>query len=85
MLLTDERNCGRIIWDDRELVAKVWKRIDHIPEVQEIVRLEDAPKIFGNGPQKRGEVWEVLAAERADAVSEVCGRGVLPSALRWEL
>lgn len=56
-LMTDARNCGRIIWDSREVVAKVWGRIEKVPEVQEIVRLENVPKIFGNGPGKRGEVW----------------------------
>ena len=58
MLMTDERNCGRIIWDSREVVAKIWKRIEHVPEVQEIRRLENTPRIFGNGPQRRGEVWK---------------------------
>ncbi|CAK3741777.1 oxidoreductase domain containing [Lecanosticta acicola] len=57
-LMTDARNCGRIIWDSREVVAKVWERIEHIAEVQEIVRLQDVPRIFGNGPAKRGEVWK---------------------------
>ncbi|KAF7186021.1 hypothetical protein HII31_12650 [Pseudocercospora fuligena] len=56
-LMTDSRNCGRIIWDSKEVVAKVWKRIEHIPEVQEIVRLQNVPDIFGNGPAKRSEVW----------------------------
>ena len=58
MLITDTRNCGRIIWDSRELVDKVWNRIAHLPDVQEIVRLQNVPKIVGNGPIKRGEVWK---------------------------
>ncbi|KAK3705060.1 hypothetical protein LTR37_013427, partial [Vermiconidia calcicola] len=57
-LMTEERNCGRIIWDSCEVVAKIWNRIEHVPEVQEIVRLENVPKIFGNGPAKWGEVWK---------------------------
>lgn len=57
-MITDERNCGRIIWDSREVVARVWHRIAHLPEVKEIVQLKDVPRIFGNGPQKRGEVWQ---------------------------
>jgi hypothetical protein len=56
-LMTEERHCGRIIWDSQDVAERVWKRIEHIPEVQEIVRLEDRPKVFGNGPVKRGEVW----------------------------
>jgi hypothetical protein len=57
-LMTHERNCGRIIWDSQDVVDRVWKRIVHLPEVQEIVRLENTPRVFGNGPQKRGEVWK---------------------------
>ncbi|KAK5121064.1 hypothetical protein LTR85_005548 [Meristemomyces frigidus] len=57
MLLTDERNCGRIIWDSRDIASKVWKRIEHLPEVQQITRLDGVPRIFGSGPAKRGEVW----------------------------
>lgn len=57
-LMTDERNCGRIIWDSRDVVARIWKRIEHLPEVQEITRLENVPKIFGNGPAKWEEVWK---------------------------
>ena len=57
-LREDSRNCGRIIWDSHAVVAAVWKRIEHLPDVQEIVRLEGVPDIFGNGPLKRGEVWQ---------------------------
>jgi len=57
VLMEDERCCGRIIYDSPDIAGKVWKRIEHLPEVQEIVRLEKVPKIFGNGPSKRGEVW----------------------------
>lgn len=57
-LMEDERNCGRIIWDSRDVVAKVWKRIENIPDVQEITRLQNVPRITGNGPMKRGEVWK---------------------------
>lgn len=58
-LMTEERNCGRIIWDSRDIVSKVWQRIERVPEVQEILRLEgkEAAKVFGNGPARWGEVW----------------------------
>ncbi|KAK4555947.1 hypothetical protein LTR86_007167 [Recurvomyces mirabilis] len=58
-LMEDERCCGRIIYDDQNLATAVWKRIEHLSDVQEIVRLENVPKIFGNGPAKRGELWTV--------------------------
>nr|POE79726.1 hypothetical protein CFP56_07791 [Quercus suber] len=62
MLISDSRNCGRIIWDNQELIDKVWKRIEHAPEVEEIVRLHNVPKIFGNGPLRRDEVWKFARA-----------------------
>lgn len=57
-LMTDERNCGRIIWDSRDVVARIWHRIEHLPEVREITRLENVPRILGNGPAKWEEVWK---------------------------
>ncbi|TKA76490.1 hypothetical protein B0A55_02895 [Friedmanniomyces simplex] len=58
VLMEDERCCGRIILDSPDIAGKVWNRIEHVPEVQEIVRLEKVPKIVGNGPSKRDEVWK---------------------------
>jgi hypothetical protein len=57
-MMTDQRNCGRIIWDSPEAVAKIWKRIEHLPDVQEIVRLENKPKVVGSGPGMRNEIWK---------------------------
>lgn len=57
-LMTMSRNCGRIIWDSREIAGKVFSRIEHVSEVQEIMRLQNVPKISGSGPAKRGEVWK---------------------------
>ena len=56
-LYTDVRSCGRIIWDSPDMCSRVWKRIEEVPEVQQILRLQAVPKVFGNGPAKRGEVW----------------------------
>lgn len=53
----DTRKCGRIIWDNRELMAKLWARIE--ASVPEIHRLEKCAWITGNGPAKRNEVWKV--------------------------
>ena len=53
----DIRRCGRIIWDDRALMEKLWARIeDSVPEIH---RLEKWESVTGNGPVKRGEVWRV--------------------------
>ena len=35
MLALDTRNCGRIIWDDSEVIGTIWNRVkDHVPELQ---------------------------------------------------
>ena len=53
-LILDSRNCGRIIWDDREVVGKIWDRCkEHVPEIE---TLNDMPHVTGNGPVKRREV-----------------------------
>ena len=57
MLITDARDCGRIIWDDREIVQRIWNRVkDHVPE---ILDLRDQAKVTGIGPVKRKEVWRM--------------------------
>ncbi|KAF2681087.1 oxidoreductase domain-containing protein [Lentithecium fluviatile CBS 122367] len=52
----DVRKCGRIIWDDREMVARIWARIE--ASVPEIHRLENWPTVTGPGPSKRKETWK---------------------------
>ena len=57
MVITDARNCGRIIWDDAEVVERIWKRIrGAVPEVEV---LKNCPKILGSGPVKWGETWRM--------------------------
>ncbi|KAL8634484.1 MAG: hypothetical protein Q9228_007921 [Teloschistes exilis] len=54
-LITDARDCGRIIWDDAEIVARIWNRVkDQVPE---ILSLRGQAHITGNGPVRRGETW----------------------------
>lgn len=51
------RNCGRIMWDSADVVAKIWARIEgSLPELQ---MLEGWANVMGNGPVKRGERWKV--------------------------
>ncbi|KAL8732199.1 MAG: hypothetical protein Q9166_002946 [cf. Caloplaca sp. 2 TL-2023] len=55
MLVQDARDCGRIIWDDRHVVAKIWARVkDCVPE---IALLRGMAHVTGNGPVKRNETW----------------------------
>ncbi|KAF2182037.1 hypothetical protein K469DRAFT_713118 [Zopfia rhizophila CBS 207.26] len=56
-LYEDTRNCGRIIWDSHDIVAKLWARIE--AAVPEVHRLENRPNVTGNGPVKRKEVWQM--------------------------
>lgn len=55
-LMTETRSCGRIIWDSREMVEKLWKRCE--PHLQDIVTLDRRPFVTGYGPTKRNEVWK---------------------------
>jgi len=53
----DTRKCGRIIWDDKDVVAKLWARIaDAVPDIHE---LSNRPHVTGNGPAKRNETWKL--------------------------
>lgn len=53
----DTRKCGRIIWDNRDVVAKLWARIgDAVPEIHQ---LKNWPQVTGNGPVKRNEAWKL--------------------------
>ncbi|EUC41111.1 hypothetical protein COCMIDRAFT_107034 [Bipolaris oryzae ATCC 44560] len=51
----DTRKCGRIIWDNEELMNKLWARI--APSVPEIHTLQNWVEVTGNGPTRRGETW----------------------------
>ena len=54
-MISEIRNCDRIIWDEPELAARLWARVaPHVPEVQ---RLQKWPKVTGEGPARRGESW----------------------------
>ncbi|CBX97899.1 hypothetical protein IAQ61_000918 [Plenodomus lingam] len=56
-LYEDTRKCGRIIWDSREIMAKLWARIEAlVPEIHELKNWAD---VTGNGPYKRNETWRV--------------------------
>ena len=54
-LMTDARDCGRIIWDDAEVTDRIWARVKNfVPEIQ---LLRNVPKVTGLGPAKRRETW----------------------------
>ena len=56
-LTTEIRDCGRIIWDDQEIVAKIWARCKgHMGEIE---NLSGNLKVTGPGPYKRKETWHL--------------------------
>ena len=56
-MIKDARDCGRIIWDDKEMVHRIWNRVkDQVPEVEV---LRNMPRVTGNGPAKRTETWKM--------------------------
>jgi len=53
----DTRKCGRIIYDEQELVQRMWERVkDLVPELHE---LRSWTQVTGPGPSKRREVWRL--------------------------
>lgn len=56
-MMTDIRDCGRIMWDDTDVVDKIWSRIKDL--VPEIAYLKDRGKVTGNWSVMRGETWEM--------------------------
>jgi 2OG-Fe(II) oxygenase superfamily len=59
LLITDSRNCGRIIYDSPPLAQRLLDRL--LPFLKEcgIDRLQDRPEITGSGPAMRGEVCQL--------------------------
>ena len=57
-LMTDVRDCGRIIWDDEDLVAKIWSRVKDfvLPDIEYV---KNKPQVTGFGPMKRGHVLQM--------------------------
>lgn len=56
-LMTDIRDCGRIVWDDADIVERIWSRIkDSVPELE---YLKDMPTVTGKWPVMRGETWRM--------------------------
>ncbi|KAF2441931.1 hypothetical protein P171DRAFT_343305, partial [Karstenula rhodostoma CBS 690.94] len=52
-LSEETRKCGRIIWDSRELVAKIWARIQaHVPEILSVRNWPDV-----TGDFRRDVTW----------------------------
>ena len=56
MLSTNSRDCGRVIWDDRDVVDRIWSRVKG--SVPEIERLQGRAKVTGNWPVMLGETWK---------------------------
>lgn len=56
-LMTDRRDCGRIIWDDRDVVEKLWLRIkDSVPEIE---YLSNRPEVTGLWPVRKKETLKM--------------------------
>lgn len=60
-LMTDVRDCGRIIWDDIDLVAKIWSRVKDCGGgiLTDIDHVKNKPQVTGFGPMKRGHVLQM--------------------------
>lgn len=60
VLMTDYRNSDRIIWDNQEIMNRLWDRCLKGEEVKEkLSRIEDWPLIQGVSAAVRGDKWHV--------------------------
>ena len=82
-LYEDTRKCGRIIWDNREIVAKIWSRV--ADSVSDIHELRNQPYITGTGPAKRGETWKVTGLNERMRFLKYVGGEYFKGMLRWVL
>ncbi|KAI3327108.1 oxidoreductase domain-containing protein [Xylariaceae sp. AK1471] len=67
-----------------KLATQIWRRIENLPEAQQILRLGNRPRVTALGPMKRGEGRDpgVHQATWTAALPPICRRRVLPDALR---
>ncbi|KAF2277886.1 uncharacterized protein EI97DRAFT_277040 [Westerdykella ornata] len=73
----DIRKCGRVIVDDRDLMRRLWARVEGA--VPELERLVNWANITGMGPASRGEVWAMTRLnERARFLKYVGGEYFKP-------
>lgn len=56
-IMTDVRTCGRIMWDDRDIVSKIWARCE--PLVPEIHKLNNQPKVTETRLVAQGHKYEL--------------------------
>lgn len=57
MLVTDSRDCGRIIWDDADVAEKIWSRVRG--SVPEIDIMKGRARVTGNTSVMLGETWKI--------------------------
>lgn len=63
VMLQDYRHCDRIIWDDREMVKRIWDRCALAEGVQEqLARIggKDSAKVQGFGMEEGGFKWKFV-------------------------
>ncbi|PQE15750.1 oxidoreductase domain-containing protein [Rutstroemia sp. NJR-2017a BBW] len=61
-LATEYRNSDRIIWDEKEVVGRLWKRVCQAEVVEEDIALLEGEKwkgLLGPWAVRRGEKWKV--------------------------
>lgn len=56
-VMTDTRDCGRIIWDDTDVAERIWSRVRGW--VPEIWYLKGMARVTGNISVMLGETWKM--------------------------
>lgn len=56
-MIRESRDCGRILWDDRDMVERIWNRVK--PVMGEIMEVGQIPRVSGRYGFKSSQVWEM--------------------------
>jgi hypothetical protein len=61
ILATDVRHCDRIIWDEPEVVQRIWNRCLSAKGIrEELGRIEGQPAVQGKKAVDRGDKWRMV-------------------------
>jgi hypothetical protein len=61
ILATEVRRCDRIVWDEPEMVKRIWDRCLAAKGIkEELERIERQPAIQGEKAAKRGDKWRLV-------------------------
>ena len=72
-MISDVRNCDRIIWDSTEVTGRIWERVRPYVEGYGIDKIANMPFVTGHGPVKRKETAKAVGLNERMRVLKYTG------------